>query len=196
MVSCCPCVDDIKYIKIMLKVNELKRSRLNHRSSWINKSRLLSFLFLCAGHSMQTSVVRDEPSVCSWTIIPTRENGSCGLNMQLMAHLITKPLSTSVLLFSTPLLFVSVLVWPYRFVPTPGSPPLARLFSFISTVNLQHGFDPSSWQWSGNKLQWAERKAWQLCSSISAVWGGKQPCHEVSWAKYIWAPRPTPARTR
>lgn len=37
---------------------------------------------------MQTSVVGDEPSLCSWTIISSRENSSWGFNMQLMAHLI------------------------------------------------------------------------------------------------------------
>lgn len=46
----------------------------------------------------------------------------------------------------------------------------ARLSLFIWAVNLQHGVDPLSWQWSGNKLQRLNEKNGN-CVSIALLQG-------------------------
>lgn len=86
---------------------------------------------------MQTSVGGDEPSLCSWTITSSRENGSCGFNMQLMVHLITCSslhFHLTVSLHSLLLSLVSTPVWPYWFAPTRAPDSLAFSYLFAQLM--------------------------------------------------------------
>lgn len=103
-------------------------------------------------------------------------------------------LSTSVLLLSST---ISRSPWfPYSFDPIDLTQPrlrLTRLFLFICTVNLHHSFDPSSWQWSGNKPHWLNEKHGNWVSI--GLQQGKWLCHKVrSWVKYSQTPRPRQCR--
>lgn len=142
---------------------------------------------MCAGHLIQTVFIRDEPSPYSWTILSSRENSSSEFNMQLgWRTWLPTAFSTS---FSTFLSPVSPL-FPCSFDPIDLPQPkllLTRLFLFINLVNLQHSFDPTSWQWSGNKLLRLNETPGNCVPT--APQKGKQLCLKVSQAKYFQIPR-------
>lgn len=78
---------------------------------------------------------------------------------------------------------LTLLIWPSR---------LTRLLLFICTVNLQHSFDPMSWQWSGNKPLWLNEKL-ANCVPTSVQKGKTAVSHSQQSKILLCSPSHSPA---